>query len=158
TNDWIHRSFDISEFRGRTIRIAFIERDLTSYFNLHLDDVSLVLEGAGALSFDVYFGTNAIPGAGDFQGTITNPAWQPESLALNTTYFWKIVERLGATATPGPVWSFRTRGVGPVHHFDWEALPPVVNLDQPFPAVLTARDDIGNVATNYSGAVQLSAI
>ncbi len=39
----VSRSFDISEFAGQTILLAFTQEDNLFYFNLHLDDVKVTL-------------------------------------------------------------------------------------------------------------------
>ncbi|HMC28770.1 MAG TPA: Calx-beta domain-containing protein, partial [Verrucomicrobiae bacterium] len=158
TNVWTRRSFDISQFRGQTIRVAFIEQDLTSYFNLHLDDISVFLGTSGTPSFDVYFGTTSTLKAADLKGATTNTFWPLPQLALNTTYYWQIMEHLGPTTSAGPIWRFTTRGIGPTDHFEWSPIASSQELNRAFPVTLTARDDIGNVATNFSGPVQLSAI
>ena len=44
TNDWTRRTFDVTQFRGQTIRVAFIEQDSYNYFNVALDDISVRLE------------------------------------------------------------------------------------------------------------------
>src|SRR5262249_54829960 len=76
----------------------------------------------------------------------------------DTTYYWQIVERLGSSTTPGPVWQFRTRGVGSVDHLEWSAVPPTAVLHVPFPGTVTARGGIGNVATNDHGTPKISGI
>ena len=46
-NDWTNRSFDLAEFVGQTIRIAFVEEDSFGFFNVHLDNISVVLGTSG---------------------------------------------------------------------------------------------------------------
>jgi hypothetical protein len=75
------------------------------------------LPGAGATSHDVYFGTNkAVVQAGDasvFKGNQIQLTFEPGTLAVNTTYYWRIDERLDdGTVRQGPVWSFKTIGPG----------------------------------------------
>jgi hypothetical protein len=125
TNDWTRRSYDLTRFRGQTIRVAFVEIDHLGYFNVQLDDVSIQLGDPGGTSFDVYFGTNAVPGAAQFLGNTTNQNWTlGVPLSLNTTYRWRIVARRGAAVDAGPVWQFTTRGVGKLDHFAWSAILP----------------------------------
>ncbi len=38
--DWTARRADLSDFAGQTVRIAFVEQDSLSFFNVHIDDVS----------------------------------------------------------------------------------------------------------------------
>ena len=73
------------------------------------------LPGAGATSHDVYFGTDkAAVQAGDPSTFTRNqPAldFDPGTLSANTTYYWRIDERLDdGTVRPGKVWSFKTVG------------------------------------------------
>ena len=64
------------------------------------------------LSYDIYFGESTNPPivASDIVGRSYNPG----SLDLETTYYWKIVAKdsMGGTKT-GPVWEFTTRGNDP---------------------------------------------
>jgi len=75
------------------------------------------MPGAGALSHDVYFGTDkAAVKAGDasvFAGNVLPSAYEPETLAANTTYYWRVDERgPGDTVQTGAIWSFKTVGPG----------------------------------------------
>ncbi len=63
---------------------------------------------ARAASYDVYFGTDSTPDAGEFQGNTVSSFWFLPALNYNTTYYWQIVARNSAGTTAGPVWSFRT--------------------------------------------------
>src|SRR5262249_39611849 len=148
----------LTSFRGQRIRLAFIEVDHFGYFNLHLDDVSVILGNPGGISFDVYFGTNAVPGAGQFLGHTTNQAWDLPALALSTTYYWQVVSRRGSAQTAGPVWQFTTRGPGPLDHFDWSPIPSTQFVNQPFAVTLSAKDDIGDTVTSFRGPVTLKAL
>ncbi|HSH16636.1 MAG TPA: DUF11 domain-containing protein, partial [Verrucomicrobiae bacterium] len=65
--------------------------------------------------------------------------------------------RRGALATPGPVWTFRTRGLGPLHHFAWEPVSELQQRNAAIPVVLTARDDLDNVLSDFFGSVRLRA-
>lgn len=158
-NDWQHRTYDLTRFRGRPLRIAFFEQDSIGYFNVHLDDVSVRL-GAPATptTFDVYFGTTATPGAAEFLGSTSNAFWELPRLALDTRYFWQIVSHRGPAVTRGPLWQFTTRGIGPVHHFEWGRIPSPQFVGQRFPVTLTARDDINNAVKDFKGAVTLTGL
>ena len=71
--------------------------------------------GALADSHDVFFGTDATPDAGEFQGNQAGTTFDPGPLTLATTYYWRIDERNEAGVTQGPVWSFTTVDtVGPL--------------------------------------------
>lgn len=156
--EWTTRTHSLDRFRGRTVRIAFYQEDSTGYFNTYLDDVSVRLEEpATATLFDVYVGAVTNPGPAEFRGTTTNAAWTLNSLGLNSTYFWQVVARRGEAQVAGPVWSFTTRGVGPVHHFDWAPVASPQFVDQRFPVAITARDDLGNVARDFNGGVNVTA-
>ena len=59
-------------------------------------------------SHDVYFGTNPVPGAAEFQGNQAATSFDPGPLTDLTTYYWRIdeVNQFGTTA--GQIWSFQT--------------------------------------------------
>jgi uncharacterized repeat protein (TIGR01451 family) len=157
--DWQQRRFDLTPFRGRVVRLAFNEEDSTGYFNVLLDDVSVRLgEPAMPTTHDVYFGTTPTPGAAEFRGNTTNAFWSLPSLALNTTYYWRIVARRGAATTAGPVWRFTTRGVGELHHFDWGPIASPQFVGQRFAVTLTARDDINNPERDFDQPVKVLAL
>ena len=65
--------------------------------------------GGGAVNYDVYFGTNPTPGAGELQGSTATKAWNLPRLQKSTTYYWRIVTRDSNGTVPGPVWSFETK-------------------------------------------------
>jgi len=155
-NDWRQRRFDLTPFRGRTVRVAFYEEDSTGYFNVLLDNVSVRLGDPGVpTSYDVYFGANPQPGPAEFRGNTTNAFWAPPLLALDTLYYWQVVARRGAAETRGPVWRFTTRGLGGVHHFEWGRIASPQFTDQRFAATLTARDDANNVVRDFNGSVNI---
>jgi hypothetical protein len=62
---------------------------------------------AGALSYDVYFGTNPVPA---FTVNQTATSYVPSTLLANTTYYWKIVpiSSCGSSTGVPVVWSFTT--------------------------------------------------
>lgn len=156
--DWTTRTHSLDRFRGRTVRIAFYQEDSTGYFNTYLDDVSVRLkEPATSTTFDVYLGTVSNPGPAELRGSTTNAAWVLSLPALNTTYFWQVVARRGDAVVAGPVWSFVTRDVGAVHHFDWAPVASPQFVDQRFAVAVTARDDLGNVVRSFDGSVNVSA-
>ncbi len=73
------------------------------------------LPGLGALYHDVYFGTDAdaVANAGhlspEFMGTFSGTNFDPCSLELETTYYWRIDEVGSACTTQGEVWNFTTQ-------------------------------------------------
>jgi len=103
---WTFREFNISEYRGQTIRLAFVLQTTAFPFEIFLDDISLRAANPPLTSFDVYFGTNSNLTGGELLGTTTNTFWPLPKLDVMTTYFWKIVsKRSGEIA--GPIWQFR---------------------------------------------------
>jgi hypothetical protein len=73
------------------------------------------LPGVGAVSHDVYFGTDkAAVRAGDpttSKGNQLTLKFEPGTLAPNTTYYWRIDEHSDdGTVRTGTIWSFKTVG------------------------------------------------
>lgn len=111
--DWTNREFDLSEYRGQQVRLAFVEEDALGYFNVHLDNVSLIAVPPAPTSFEVYCGTVDPPGAGQLLGTTSTNSWKiTTSLAANTTYYWQVIAKRGTYQKPGPVWQFVTGDAG----------------------------------------------
>ena len=157
TNNWTTRSIDLSAYVGQTVRIAFVESDTLGYFNVGLDNVSLQVNAAtnsaGAITNDVYFGTDPLPGPADYQGTTTNTSWTLPQLAPLTTYYWQIIaHRIGSTT--GAVWQFTTAGVD---HFAWSNITSPQLVNQPFGVTISAQDAFNTTVTNFTGPVNLSA-
>lgn len=158
-NDWKQRRFDLTPFRGQMVRLAFYEDDSTGYFNVLLDDVSVRLgQPEIPTTHDVYFGTTPTPGAAEFRGNTANAYWPLPPLALNTTYYWRIVARRGTATTHGPVWRFTSRGVGGLHHFEWGPVASPQFVGQRFAVTITAKDDINNPVRDFDGPVNLLAL
>ena len=66
--------------------------------------------GSDATSHDVYFGTSS---PGTFQRNQTETIFDPNTLAPNTPYYWRIDEVNVWGKTIGQVWSFTTTGPPP---------------------------------------------
>jgi len=106
--------------------------------------------GAGATSRNVYFGTSS-PGA--FQGNRTTTSFDPGTMALATTYYWRIDEIASGVTTTGAVWSFTT---------DTEAVVNIMPLGDSITAgwyryhlwVLLTNGGYGNV--NFVGSLTSS--
>lgn len=68
--------------------------------------------GIGATSYDVYFGTDptpdSTPGQSELIGNQGGTSYTPPTLALNTTYYWRIDARNASGTTTGDIWSFST--------------------------------------------------
>lgn len=60
---------------------------------------------AGALSYDVYFGTTTTPPK---VGSTGVSSWGLDALTCNTHYYWYVVAWQGSCATQGPLWDFWT--------------------------------------------------
>jgi hypothetical protein len=64
--------------------------------------------GVGAISHDIYFGTDPTPDSGEFQGNQATTTFDPDTLLYDTTYYWRIDELNSQGTTTGNVWSFTT--------------------------------------------------
>ncbi|MBM4024420.1 MAG: hypothetical protein FJ280_03315 [Planctomycetes bacterium] len=81
--------------------------------NVLLDGKLSWSAGTGAISHDVYLGTNrenvAAGTGGTSKGTQAGTTFDPGALAGDTTYYWRIDEtQVGGGKTKGDIWSFRT--------------------------------------------------
>jgi hypothetical protein len=150
------RSADITGFRGQRIRIAFSSDQNLFFFNVHLDNISVIVKSPDT-TYDVYFGTNSTLGTNQLLGATANTMWELPPLQPLTTYFWRLVARQGAEQTTGTVWQFTTPLVGPLHHFAWSTLSSPQYTGSPFAATVTARDAKNYLVTNFNGAATLSA-
>lgn len=74
--------------------------------HLPTDSVLAWQRGAGALSHDVYFGTTS---PGTFQGNQATVGFDPGTLELDTTYYWRVDAVNDNGTTTGAVWSFTTQ-------------------------------------------------
>jgi hypothetical protein len=123
---------------------------------IYLDDLALQVSSSITTSFDLYFGTNAIPGGNEFQGSTASNAWNVASLNPDTTYFWKVVARRGAAMVSGPVWQFRTAPALPVCHFAWSAIATQQYVGYPFFVSLAAQSAVSNVVADFNQPVTIS--
>jgi hypothetical protein len=64
--------------------------------------------GGDATSYDVYFGTNAIPGLAEFKTNQTATSFNPGPLVYSNAYFWRIDSVNAGGTIIGDVWSFTT--------------------------------------------------
>ena len=71
-----------------------------------------MVRGGRASSYDVYFGTDSTPDAGEFQGNQTGLAFDLGTLGAGTTYYWRIDSVNATGTTTGSVWSFTTAAGG----------------------------------------------
>lgn len=112
--DWTERSVGISQFAGMTIRIAFTVESQWFFFNVHLDDVWIKLDGGCPTTYDVYFGTDPcalelIPECNEICEPTCDPTPNPgEELDPDTKYYWYVVAKNRCGDTNSPPWSFTT--------------------------------------------------
>jgi hypothetical protein len=66
-------------------------------------------DGGGAASFDVYFGTDPVPGPAQFRGTQAAVTYEMPALEPYVTYYWRVDARNDTGVAQGSVWQFRTR-------------------------------------------------
>ncbi len=66
------------------------------------------LSGLNTSSHDIYFGTDSTPDVSEFQDNRTNGTFNPGTLSLSTTYYWRIDEKNAIGTATGDVWSFTT--------------------------------------------------
>lgn len=76
--------------------------------------------GAAAVSHELYFGLSrdeveeAEPGAPEHQGEVEDSAFDPDTLELDTKYFWRVDTRLeDGSILRGDVWKLRTEAPEP---------------------------------------------
>ncbi|MBN2129771.1 MAG: hypothetical protein JW741_09755 [Sedimentisphaerales bacterium] len=126
--------------------------------------------GANALTHDVYFSTsedevaNAAQAA--FQGNQFDTGFDPGTLALDTTYYWRVDEiDTAGVRHVGAVWSFTTTipGLGGVAREIWENIAgtdlDALRNDPRFPAAPTVSDELADFDSpdygdNYGGRLQ----
>lgn len=155
--DWSAQSANLSAWRGRSIRVAFVVQPGSAILNVLLDDIRIQQRPAGS-SYEVYFGTNPTPGASELLGTTTAPAWSLPDLTLGTTYFWKVITQKGAESIEGPVWRFSVPAAGSVASFAWSSISSPQSSGTDIPVTVTALDALGNVATGFTGTANVSAV
>jgi autotransporter-associated beta strand protein len=84
--------------------------------NINLTPTLAWQAGTNALSHRIYFGTNsaAVSGAttasAEYKGEQSALSWLPGTLAVSTTYYWRVDAVAGSLIAAGPVWSFSTQG------------------------------------------------
>ncbi len=63
------------------------------------------IAATGAASYDVYFGTSALP---PFVVSTVGTSYSPAALNSNTTYYWSLVAHNAFASTASAIWSFTT--------------------------------------------------
>ncbi len=67
-----------------------------------------------AILYEVYFGTDATPDAGELLGTVSSSVYPLPALDYDKTYYWKIIAKDNRGGiTEGPVWNFKTEVARP---------------------------------------------
>lgn len=109
-------------------------------------------------SYQIYFDTKPSPTVS--LGITANRTVPLSQLNPETTYYWRVVSRKGSITRQGPVWSFVTPEVGPVHHFIWlwDPAPTVVGAGVPFPVRIQAVDEYGVRLSQYGKRTPLIAV
>jgi Fungalysin metallopeptidase (M36)/Bacterial Ig domain/Fungalysin/Thermolysin Propeptide Motif len=120
---WTNFTVNLWEYRGQTLRLAFVEEDTLGAINVSLDGVSVLATPAAPTTFDIYFGTKTIPDATELLGSTTNNYWILPPLTTNTLYHWQVKSRRAGITNAGPVWQFTT--------IDITNRPPIVALGNP---------------------------
>ncbi|MBI4902307.1 MAG: hypothetical protein HY820_01650 [Acidobacteria bacterium] len=67
-------------------------------------------ESSGAASYDIYLGTTSPP---PFLGNTSSTSVLVSGVQTNTTYYWSVTAKDGATTASSGVWSFTTGGTAP---------------------------------------------
>ena len=86
---------------------------------VQLNSVLSFAAGSYATSHDIYFGTDYDEVAGDdisgdtFQGNQSGLTFDPGTLEVETTYYWRVDELDGGNVVTGNVWSFTTTDIEP---------------------------------------------
>lgn len=147
-SDWTKRSADLRRYAGQRVRIAFTCELSRNFYQVLLDNISLVTRALPATYYDVYFGTNSTLVASNLVGTVSNGAWRLPALRPNTTYYWRINTRQGNETAVGPVWQFRTHPVTFPSEFVWAPIASPQATGQPIAVELFARDAGHSLSTN----------
>lgn len=112
--------------------------------------------GAAPQLYDLWFA----PATQEMEriATLADPSFTLPRLQPATTYHWRVVSRLGTHEQTGPIWTFTTAAIGPLHHFQWDMLPAVVARASPIAAKINACDSWGNTIPNFQSEVNLNAV
>ncbi|AQT69807.1 F5/8 type C domain protein [Anaerohalosphaera lusitana] len=93
--------------------------------------------GANAVSHNVYFGTDPTPDQTEFQASRTETTFDPGTLDLNTTYYWRVDEiNPDHPDSPwkGVTWSFKTQTTGSAGKivYPWRSTTAIAKAGQAF--------------------------
>ncbi len=134
---WVSNKVDLSQFRGKTIRIAFTEKDSEGNIFVGIDDVSLVLNPTIVPIYDVFFDTNSNPQTMQLIATTITNSLSVSNLIPTTTYYWRVVSRYESAQVSSSVWRFTTSGTN---------VSPQIQITSPAPFTILPT----------SGTVQIS--
>lgn len=154
STDWTRHEFDLTQFRGKTIRIMFAERDSLGFINVGVDNVRLELGTTGVTDFDVYLGKVPFFSEADRLGRVTTNSIFLTNLPPLQKLYWQVAAVRGEARTLSPIWSFETRSIGELNRFGWGAVPAHSRFGEPIPVQLTAQDEFGLTVTNFEGQVE----
>lgn len=142
---WTSYNADLSQFRGKTIRIAFTEQDTDGNLFTGIDDVSLTLQSSIIPKYALYLAVSNQ----SFQliGSTTNNFLTISNLMPITTYRWRVLATYELAQISSPVWEFTTRSSNS---------PPSISITTPTP--FTIFDHTGNIliqcsATDEDGSI-----
>lgn len=158
STEWTNHLADLTRYRGQKIRVQFSEQDELGYINVGVDNVSLQLGTTGETSFQVLVGTRPELSLEDSVATTSQSSFLVSHLLPNQNYFWQVLSLRGEARNSGPVWTFSTRSVGQLDHFEWTGVPDVWSVAGGVQLGLSARDEFGLLVTNYQGTVDLQAV
>ena len=157
-SDWTAHTFDLTQYRGQTVRIAFVEQDELGFINVGIDNVSLLLGAGSDTMFEVYLGVTPILQATHRVAITDEPELFIANLSPDTVYYWQVIATHGLARRAGPIWNFTTRGVGGLDHFEWALDRDSASYGSPFPVSLKARSEFGFLVTNFNATVDLKAV
>lgn len=152
---WTRHEFDLTAYRGQTIRLMFAEQDALGFINVGIDNVSVMLGTTGTTEFEIFLGRQPDLGPQDRVARVATNSWLAVDLPPLTELYWQVASVRGAARTVSPVWRFMTRSVGQLDHFGWSPLPSQLGLGEVLNAVLKAQDEFGLTVTNFNGEASL---
>lgn len=152
--EWRDVSADLAGFGGQFIEIAFVVESPPFSLSVALDAIRLEVDDTAGTTFDVYFGTEPVPGLAQLRGTTEAAVWPMPPLAPLTTYYWRVVARRGELSAPSPIWQFTTRrnltnDFAHVFSAPGEIVIPAIGGDGrawPYPSSISVRNLPGTVA------------
>ena len=145
---WRQYSVDLTQLKGKTIRVAFTEHDFNGNIYVGLDDIELNLTSATMPVYEVYLSTNSSEQSFVSLGTTTNGYWELHNLVPETTYYWRVAAKFENAQTMSPVWQFTTRNINN---------PPAISITNPLPFTIyqsASPIQISASASDSDGQIQ----